>query len=102
MNLDNYQHNAARTLGDDDLRILALGLCGEAGEVADVVKKHRGHGHELDEEKIVDELGEVLWYVAMIAWALDGIDLSAVAHENMQKLRARYPDGFSEERSRNR
>ena len=102
LTLDEYQEFAQSTLGDSDLRILALGLCGEAGEVADVVKKHKGHGHDLDEDKIVDELGDVLWYVAMMALAVNDIDLSAIAHENMQKLRARYPDGFSEERSRNR
>ena len=101
MNLDNYQHNAARTLGDADLRILALGLCGEAGEAAEIVKKHMGHGHDLDVDNLAKELGDVLWYVAALATALD-VNLSQVAQANVAKLRARYPDGFSEERSRNR
>jgi NTP pyrophosphatase (non-canonical NTP hydrolase) len=101
MQIDDYQHNAGRTLGDADLRILALGLCGEAGEAAEHIKKHFGHGHDLDVDDLAKELGDVLWYVAALATALD-VNLSQVAQANVAKLRARYPDGFSEERSRNR
>ena len=101
MQIDEYQRDAARTLGDPDLRVLALGLCGEAGEAAEIVKKHMGHGHDLDEDDLAKELGDVLWYVAALATALD-VNLSQVAQANIAKLRARYPDGFSEERSRNR
>ena len=101
MRIDDYQHNAARTLGDADLRILALGLCGEAGEAAEIVKKHLGHGHDLDVNDLAKELGDVLWYVAALATALD-VNLSQVAQANIEKLRARYPDGFSADRSKNR
>lgn len=104
--LDRYQEQAARTLGKPgelhgSLAVLALGLAGEAGEVADLLKKHLGHGHPLDKEKLVKELGDVLWYVAGLANNL-GVALSEVAGRNIEKLKARYPDGFSTERSVNR
>lgn len=85
----------------DRLAINALGVAGEAGEVADLVKKHVGHGHALDRDKLAKELGDVLWYVAALAHDI-GIDLSTVAALNIEKLRRRYPDGFSTERSINR
>lgn len=73
----------------------ALGLCGEAGEFADLVKKamFHGPGHELDIEKAKKELGDVLWYIADAAAAL-GVTLEEVAEANRDKLRARYPNGF--------
>ena len=87
--------------GAQDLAYLALGLIGESGEVAEHVKKHFRHGHSLDEVHLVEELGDVLWYVAVLAHML-GTDLNTVADINMAKLRKRYPEGFSEERSRER
>ena len=106
--LDAYQLAAMRTTiharGDAGANALtwnALGIAGEAGEVADIIKKHVGHGHELDRAKLTRELGDVLWYVAALAHDI-GVDLSTVARENVEKLKARYPDGFSQERSRNR
>ena len=98
---DDYQHECARTVGDASLAVLALGLAGEAGEVVDLVKKHIGHGHELDKAKLCAELGDLQWYLAMIA-LYTGCSLSAVMTENVEKLRRRYPDGFSSEASRNR
>ena len=77
------------------------GLNGEAGEVIDLVKKHLFHGHDLDVEKIKLELGDVLWYIAECADALD-LDLEDIAKANIAKLKARYPEGFSFERSINR
>lgn len=103
--LDAYQVDATRTANgltfDDALVMAGLGAAGEAGEVADLVKKYRFHGHELDRDAIVEELGDVLWYVAIVADIL-GVKLSDVADRNVAKLRARYPEGFDEERSRNR
>lgn len=106
--LDDYQHAAMRTTiherGAADMKALswnALGIAGEAGEVADLIKKHVAHGHELDEAKLTRELGDVLWYVAALAHDI-GVSLSTVAHENVEKLKARYPDGFDRERSKNR
>jgi NTP pyrophosphatase (non-canonical NTP hydrolase) len=79
----------------------ALGVGGEAGEVVDEVKKVAFHGHELNKEKLIEELGDVLWYVARMADSL-AVPLSEVAGKNMDKLEKRYPDGFSVERSKKR
>ena len=106
MNLDLYQHLAGRTDPHaqgtrDALGNGALGLVGEAGEVAELIKKHLFHGHPIDKAAMTEELGDVLWYVARLAAAL-GISLGDVAALNIDKLQRRYPDGFSPERSRNR
>jgi NTP pyrophosphatase (non-canonical NTP hydrolase) len=78
-----------------------MGLAGEAGEVVDVLKKHLHHNHPLDVAKVTKELGDVLWYCAALASALE-VDLGAVAQANIDKLRARYPDGFDPARSQQR
>jgi NTP pyrophosphatase (non-canonical NTP hydrolase) len=106
MNLDEYQELALRTAGHREnvekvLTGTALGLTGESGEVAEMIKKTFYHGHPLDREALAQELGDVLWYVAVMADGL-GLSLGQIAAENIDKLRARYPEGFSEERSRNR
>lgn len=105
MELNDYQRSAlgtARTLDDRD-RLLnaALGLAGEAGEVADLVKKMTYHGHFVMSDDIVNELGDLLWYIALAADSL-GWSLERVAAKNIQKLAARYPAGFSEQASRER
>jgi NTP pyrophosphatase (non-canonical NTP hydrolase) len=101
--LNLYQIEAMRTHTEDPTRILtyALGLAGESGECCDLIKKHIGHGHDQDKDKLVKELGDVLWYVAGLAHLL-GVSLSEVAQVNIDKLAKRYPDGFSCEASRNR
>ena len=96
---DTYQRDALTTaaLDEGDLQkaILGLGLAGEAGEVADLLKKQIGHGHPLDLEKLRDELGDTLWYLAMIA-SVHGLSLASVAQANFEKLAKRYgPGGFS-------
>jgi NTP pyrophosphatase (non-canonical NTP hydrolase) len=104
-----YQNGAAATArghlpldGEKGrLSVAAMGLCGESGELVDHIKKHVGHGHELDREAVAKELGDVLWYIAEIATTL-GMDLQQIAERNEEKLRSRYPEGFSVERSRNR
>ncbi len=106
LSLNEYQHLALRTAGQhgDGERTLiytTLGLNGEAGEVAELVKKAFFHGHELPREQLKHELGDVLWYVAVLAWTM-GWDLDEVAQENIAKLARRYPEGFSDERSRHR
>ncbi len=101
MTLEEYQRKAYRTLGDSGLAILGLGIAGEAGEVADLIKKHLGHGHELNKLKLTKEPGDVLWYVAMIA-ITQGISLDEVGDTNILKLLVRYPDKFSHEASVNR
>ena len=106
LTLEEYQSLAARTAGaggDGERRLIiaALGLTGEAGEFANMVKKLTAHGHEISPEILADELGDVLWYVAEAASA-SGLSLGDLAQQNVEKLRRRYPEGFSEERSRNR
>jgi NTP pyrophosphatase (non-canonical NTP hydrolase) len=106
MTFDEYQDLADRTRNKDltleqCLAMTGLGLGGEAGEAQDLVKKHLFHGHALDKEKLAKELGDVLWYVAVMANVI-GVSMSEVAARNIAKLRARYPEGFSVERSVNR
>ena len=76
------------------LPVMALGLCGEAGEVADLVKKYMWHGKAFPDREIANELGDVLWYVSDIATSL-GLTLEDIAAQNVEKLRRRYPDGFT-------
>lgn len=113
MTPNTYQKEALRTVppmvpdgtGEDHfhLRLMhgALGVAGEAGEVTDLVKKHIFHGHDLDKEHLAKELGDVCWYLAVTADVI-GYDFETILKMNIEKLRARYPDGFSSERSINR
>ncbi len=105
-----YEDNAMRTWsglagGDtaDQAALLnaVLGLCGEAGEVADLLKKTKFQGHELNREKVADELGDILWYIALGCKALH-VPMEEIARRNVDKLRRRYPDGFSVEKSLHR
>ncbi len=94
-----YQRHQKRTAGPRSNLINAvLGLCGESGEVADIVKKHEFQGHVMDREKLIEELGDVLWYLSEAARSID-VDLADIAKKNIHKLSLRYPDGFSEQRS---
>ena len=107
MTINEYQAAALRTAQTDKLTASdlllnsALGLCGESGEVADIVKKHRFQGHDIDIEHIAKELGDVAWYLAVGAYAI-GFDLESIFRMNKEKLEARYPDGFSTDRSLHR
>lgn len=106
MKANEYQKLALRTLNKElDIdRVLVdgvLGLNGEAGECADIVKKHLFQGHTLNKEHLAKELGDVSWYLAVTAYAI-GYDLETVLQMNIDKLRERYPEGFDEFRSRNR
>ena len=108
MTLNDYQRDAARTLVTPTAEgyplaaaVASMGLSGEAGEVTELLKKHLGHGHALDKERLGKELGDVLWYVSALA-TLHGLTLPRIAADNLDKLRRRYPEGFSESRSRER
>lgn len=103
MNLSDYQHASRRTLSvdwseRDQIANAALGLAGEAGEIADYLKKVLYHGHELDFQRLIDELGDLFWYLAALC-SLHGISLNDVARFNIDKLRTRYPNGFTKEDS---
>ena len=78
-----------------------MGLNGEAGEAIDILKKFLFQGHELDKKHLARELGDVAWYLAVTADAL-GYYLEDIFQMNIDKLKARYPDGFDQGRSVNR
>lgn len=78
-----------------------LGMCGESGEVADYLKKYIFHEHPLDLEIVKKELGDVLWYIALCCDAIN-ISIDEIMQINIDKLKKRYPDGFSKEASINR
>lgn len=106
MNGNEYQKLAMKTLNPSinkkEVMINAvMGLCGESGEVSDIVKKHLFQGHELDVEKIKKELGDVLWYIAEMCEALD-LELDKVMEANIEKLSKRFKEGFTVEESINR
>lgn len=106
MEINEYQKLAMRTLNPEiDKKELILnasmGLCGESGEVIDLVKKHLFQGHDLDDEKLIKELGDVAWYLAEAATALN-VNLSEILEKNIKKLENRFPDGFNSNRSINR
>lgn len=106
MTINEYQSLAMRTSNkflapDGRLMNGALGMAGEAGEVADLVKKYKFQGHALDAEHLAKELSDVCWYIAETATAI-GYDLETIMQMNIDKLRKRYPDGFSAERSQHR
>lgn len=106
MTVNEYQKLAMTTLNpalsrQDVLINGVMGLCGESGEVIDLVKKHLHQGHPLNREQLIKELGDVAWYLAEIATALD-VSLEEVLDGNIQKLKARYPQGFSVDNSLNR
>ena len=108
MTPNEYQQLAARTLidvpnfqiTDEEIMIswTAIGLAGEAGECAEHVKKQVFHRVELDPLKMKKELGDVLWYLSALAKQF-GFTLEEIMEHNIEKLKARYPDGFSSERS---
>lgn len=109
MNLSEYQELSKRTLPDhltwDDkknaISNYSMGLAGEAGEVIDVLKKFVHHGHTLNIHALEEELGDLLHYVAGTATIL-GLSLEGIATGNIEKLRKRYPKGFSSRDSINR
>ena len=103
MTINEYQKLAMTTLNPElsqkDVLINGvMGLCGESGEAIDIVKKWLAQGHELDREKLAKELGDICWYLAETATALD-LSLEDIMAANIEKLRRRYPDGFDASRS---
>ena len=106
MKVNEYQKLAMKTLNPkldkkDVLINSVMGLCGESGEAIDIVKKWMAHGHELDREHFIKELGDIAWYLAEAATALD-VTLEDVLQANIEKLKKRFPEGFDESRSKER
>lgn len=103
MDVNEYQKSAMTTLNPtldrkDVLINSVMGLCGESGEAIDIVKKWLMQGHELDKDHLIKELGDVAWYLAEAATALD-ISLEDVFQGNIDKLKSRYPEGFETQKS---
>ena len=106
MTINEYQKLAMTTLNPalSEKEVLlngVMGLCGESGEAIDLVKKWMMQGHELDKAHLAKELGDVAWYLAETATAI-GYDLETILQNNIDKLKARYPDGFAADRSMHR
>ena len=103
MEVNEYQKLAMTTLNPalnkrDVLINSVMGLCGESGEAIDIVKKWMAQGHVLDRERLAKELGDIAWYLAEAATALD-LSLEEILQANIEKLKKRYPEGFDETRS---
>jgi NTP pyrophosphatase (non-canonical NTP hydrolase) len=108
MQANEYNKLALRTLNTydgltltfNDITMInaALGLSGEAGELIEQIKKHLFHGHNLDHAKFLNELGDVLWYLTILASSI-GHTLNDVMVMNVNKLSKRYPEGFSSDSS---
>ena len=103
MEVNEYQKLAMTTLNPalnkrDVLINSVMGLCGESGEAIDIVKKWMAQGHELDRERLAKELGDIAWYLAEAATALD-LSLEEILQANIEKLKKRYPEGFDKTRS---
>lgn len=106
MTINEYQSLAMTTLNpklsqNDVLINGVMGLCGESGEAIDLVKKHLAQGHPLDADALVKELGDIAWYLAETAYALN-VDLETALSRNIEKLKQRYPDGFDPQHSLHR
>tara|TARA_S200002703_G_scaffold128458_1_gene115246 strand:+ start:134 stop:481 length:348 start_codon:yes stop_codon:yes gene_type:complete len=98
MNFNEYQEACKRTANPDisweEANInWALGIAGESGEYCELIKKKHFHDRVLNRQEAKKELGDILYYVAMAAANLQ-LDFDEVAEANVEKLRARYPDGF--------
>ena len=103
MEINEYQVLAMTTLNPalsnkDVLINSVMGLCGESGEAIDIVKKWLAQGHELDKAHLAKELGDIAWYLAEAATALD-LSLEEILQANLDKLKKRYPEGFDTNRS---
>jgi len=123
MDSKTYQKSALRTNGPDykgvaermtgyedqtipdnqvlDLIHASMGLVTEAGEFQDMLKKHLYYGKELDTVNLKEEIGDLLWYCAIALEALN-TDFQAVMQTNIDKLKARYPEKFTEDSANNR
>lgn len=104
MNGNRYQYLASRTIGCDDFKDMEYhalhGMVGEIGELHSIYQKEY-QGHEASEEHLQKEVGDLLWFIAEYCTAR-GWELNHIMELNIEKLRARYPDGFEAEKSLHR
>ena len=102
MTLNEYQELAARTINPkladyQQVRHALFGIASETGELLGLWQKAM-QGHIIDDEHMLKECGDILWMLAELLTA-KGYTLDDVARMNIDKLRARYPDGFDTEHS---
>lgn len=98
---DDYVVQAMRSLKDDQsfqyqLNHSLHGLVSEVGEIADIIKRHIIYEQRFDRENMKEELGDLMWYIALMC-RLNGFSLAEIMHENIVKLRKRYPEKFTPE-----
>ncbi len=91
---------SSKTL-DEPIIASSLGLAGEVGEIADLVKKYTFHNHKLAVEEVMEELGDLFFYMTLMMNTLE-TTLDEIIEMNVQKLNERYPEGFESIRSMNR
>lgn len=101
-----YRKAIDRTMNEEltekeKLSMLGMGIAGEAGEIVDSLKKVVYHGHQVDREDLIKELGDLEWYVTHLKKHF-GITGDIVRIRNIEKLQKRYKKGFSENDSINR
>ena len=106
MNIEEFQKRSTRTMDTsltrrDQIANMALGIAGESGEVADIIKKHLYQGHTLDLDHMKEEIGDVMFYIVNLCTLYD-ITMSEVLVGNYNKLMERFPNGFDKEKSINR
>ena len=97
--LDVFQEEALRTMRSDlpyelVCSNMCMGLAGETGETIDIFKKHIYQGKELDINDVIEEIGDILWYVANLC-NVNKITMRECIESNIEKLRKRYPNGFT-------
>jgi len=99
----NYPEIANRLMYEGMIDVLhgAIGIATEGGELLDAVKKHVFYGKPFDHVNAEEELGDVLWYVAIVARRL-GVSMDRIMEKNIAKLRKRYPEKFTETAALNR
>lgn len=98
MDMREYIQQSKRTLVDQgkDSNLLhgAIGISTEAGELLDAFKKHIYYGKELDVVNLKEEIGDIMWYIAILCRELN-LDMDDILQTNIDKLKARYPEKFT-------
>ena len=97
--LDVFQEEALRCMRSDlpyeaICSNMCMGLAGETGETVDIFKKHIYQGKDLDINDVIEEIGDILWYIANLC-NVNKITMKECMESNVEKLRKRYPNGFS-------
>ena len=109
MKASEYIENAKRTepkkylfgnTGDVTPRIehAILGISTEAGELTDTLKQAKIYGKALDNVNLIEEIGDVMWYMAILCDALD-VSFETVWDKNIRKLRARFPEKYTDNKA---